>query len=375
MKKIIVLGAGMVGSAIAIDLAKNFDITSADINQESLRHLSEKYNIKTIQFDISNREKLMDCLGNFDLAVCAVPGFMGYKTVETAIEADKDTVDISFMPEDTMQLNAKAQKHNVTVICDCGVAPGMPNVIIGYYNELMEISHFDYCVGGLPKERKFPFEYKAPFSPIDVIEEYTRPARYVENGFLITKPPMSDSELMYFENIGDLEAFNTDGLRSLMFTLKHIPNMKEKTLRYPKHIALIQALKAAGFFDKEPIHVKGNNVVPMDFTSKILFNSWKLQPTDKEFTVMRISLKGTQDGKPKNVEYNLYDEFDIETGISSMARTTGYTATAAVNLIANKLFSDKGVFPPELVGKHKVCFDFILKYLAERNIIYRLTEN
>jgi lysine 6-dehydrogenase len=375
MKKIVVLGAGMVGSAIAIDLAKNFDVTSADINQESLSHLSEKYKIKTIQFDISNRGKLMDFLSNFDLIVCAVPGFMGYKTVETAIEAGKDTVDISFMPEDTMQLNALAQKHNVTVICDCGVAPGMPNIIAGRYNEIMEISHFDYCVGGLPIERKFPFEYKAPFSPVDVIEEYTRPARYVENGFLVTKPPMSDPELISFENIGDLEAFNTDGLRSLMFTLKHIPNMKEKTLRYPKHIALIQALKASGFFGKEPIDIKGNKIAPMDFTSKILFDVWKLQSTDKEFTVMRVSLKGTQDGKQKNVEYNLYDEFDIETGISSMARTTGYTATAAVNIIANNLFSDKGVFPPELVGKHKICFDFILNYLEERNIFYKLTES
>jgi len=318
MKKIIILGAGMVGSAIAIDLSKNFDVTSADINQRALKVLSEKHKIKTNQFDVSKSEVLKDILRNFDLVVCAVPGFLGYKTVEAAIEAGKDTVDISFMPEDTMQLDSLARKHNVTVICDCGVAPGMPNVIVGYYNEIMEISHFDYCVGGLPMERKFPFEYKAPFSPVDVIEEYTRPARYVENGFLVTKPPMSDPELLTFENIGDLEAFNTDGLRSLMFTLKHIPNMKEKTLRYPKHIALIQALKTAGFFDKEPIDVKGNEVVPMDFTSKILFNIWKLQPADKEFTLMRISLKGTQNGVPKQVEYNLYDEYNVETGISSM---------------------------------------------------------
>jgi lysine 6-dehydrogenase len=375
MKKIIVLGAGMVGSAIAIDLSKNFDVTSVDINQEALKILNEKYKIKILQFDISKSEELKNILRNFDMVVCAVPGFMGYKTVEAAIESGKDTVDISFMPEATMELDALARKHNVTVICDCGVAPGMPNVIAGYYNEIMEISHFDYCVGGLPMERKFPFEYKAPFSPVDVIEEYTRPARYVENGFLVTKPPMSDPELMSFENIGDLEAFNTDGLRSLMFTLKNIPNIKEKTLRYPKHIALIQALKASGFFDKEPIDIKGSKIVPMDFTSKVLFNIWKLQPTDKEFTVMRISLKGTQNGKPKYVEYNLYDEYDVETEISSMARTTGYTATAAVNLIKNNLFSQKGVFPPELVGKDKICFDFILKYLAERNIIYSLSEN
>jgi saccharopine dehydrogenase-like NADP-dependent oxidoreductase len=375
MKKIIVLGAGMVGSAIAIDLSKNFDVTSVDLNQDALNYLSDQYKIKTLQFNVSKFEEIKVILSNYDLVVCAVPGFMGYRTLEAAIQSGKDIVDISFMPEDTSLLDALAKKHNVTVICDCGVAPGMPNVIVGYYNEIMEISHFEYCVGGLPKERKFPFEYKAPFSPVDVIEEYTRPARYVENGFLVTKPPMSDPELMSFENIGDLEAFNTDGLRSLMFTLTHIPNMKEKTLRYPKHIALIQALKAAGFFDKEPIDINGNSIVPLDFTSKILFNVWKLKPTEKEFTVMRISMKGTQNGIPKHVEYNLYDEYNTESGISSMARTTGYTATAAVNLIANNLFSEKGVFPPELIGKHKICFDFILKYLQDRNIKYTLNEH
>lgn len=373
MKKIIVLGAGMVGSAIAIDLSQNFEVTSIDIDREALDHLSRKHNIKTIQSDIAQSENLKDIIKDFDLVVCAVPGFMGYKTLEAAIEAGKDTVDISFMPEDTMQLDALARMHNVTVICDCGVAPGMPNVIVGYYNEIMEITHFEYCVGGLPKERKFPFEYKAPFSPVDVIEEYTRPARYVEHGHLITKPPMSDPELIYFEGIGDLEAFNTDGLRSLITTLGHIPNMKEKTLRYPKHIALVQALKAAGFFDKDPIDVKGMKVVPMDFSSKLLFKSWKLQPADKEFTVMRIAITGTQKGEPKHVVYDLFDEYDVAAETSSMARTTGYTATAAVNLITNGLFKDKGVFPPELVGKHKKCFDFILKYLAERNVIYTCT--
>lgn len=373
MKRIIVLGAGMVGSAIAIDLSQNFEVTSIDIDRDALDRLSRKHNIKTIQSDIAQSENLKDIIKDFDLVVCAVPGFMGYKTLEAAIEAGKDTVDISFMPEDTMQLDALARMHNVTVICDCGVAPGMPNVIVGYYNEIMEITHFEYCVGGLPKERKFPFEYKAPFSPVDVIEEYTRPARYVEHGHLITKPPMSDPELFFFDGIGDLEAFNTDGLRSLITTLGHIPNMKEKTLRYPKHIALIQALKAAGFFDKEPIDLKGMKVVPMDFSSKLLFKSWKLLPADKEFTVMRIAITGTQKGEPKHVVYNLFDEYDVDAETSSMARTTGYTATAAVNLITNGLFNDKGVFPPELVGKHKKCFDFMLKYLAERNVIYTCT--
>ena len=375
MKKIIVLGAGMVGSAIAIDLSKDFDVTSLDMNLESLDRLSRKHNIKTRQFDVTQSEELKETVKDFDLVVCAVPGFLGYKTLEAVIEAGKNTVDISFMPEDTLQLDALARMHNVTVICDCGVAPGMPNVILGYYNEIMEITHFEYCVGGLPKERKFPFEYKAPFSPVDVIEEYTRPARYVENGHLVTKPPMSDPEKIYFEGIGDLEAFNTDGLRSLMTTLKHIPNMKEKTLRYPNHIALIQALQAAGFFDSEPIDVKGMQVVPMDFSSKLLFKSWKLNPTDKEFTVMRIAITGTEKGEPKHIVYDLMDEYDAASETSSMARTTGYTATAAVNLIINELFEDKGVFPPELVGKYQKCFDFMLAYLKERNVIYTCRED
>ena len=375
MKKIIVLGAGMVGSAIAIDLSKDFDVTSLDMNLESLDRLSRKHNIKTRQFDVTQSEELKETVKDFDLVVCAVPGFLGYKTLEAVIEAGKNTVDISFMPEDTLQLDALARMHNVTVICDCGVAPGMPNVILGYYNEIMEITHFEYCVGGLPKERKFPFEYKAPFSPVDVIEEYTRPARYVENGHLVTKPPMSDPEKIYFEGIGDLEGFNTDGLRSLMTTLKHIPNMKEKTLRYPNHIALIQALQAAGFFDSEPIDVKGMQVVPMDFSSKLLFKSWKLNPTDKEFTVMRIAITGSEKGEPKHIVYDLLDEYDAASETSSMARTTGYTATAAVNLIINELFEDKGVFPPELVGKYQKCFDFMLAYLKERNVIYTSRED
>ena len=146
-------------------------------------------------------------------------------------------------------------------------------------------------------------------------------------------------------------------------------------MRYPKHIALIQAIKTAGFFDNEPIDVKGMQVVPMDFSSKLLFKSWKLQPTDKEFTVMRIALTGIQKGESKHVVYDLFDEYDVATETSSMARTTGYTATAAVNLITNELFTDKGVFPPELIGKHKKCFDFMLNYLKERDVIYTCTED
>lgn len=371
---ILILGAGMVGSAMAIDLHTRYAVTSADANEEALALLKNNYGINTIKFDVTQWDELKRLVQGYDLIISAVPGFLGYRTVETIIEAGKNLVDISFMPEDTLQLNEKALMHGVTAITDCGVAPGMPNLIAGYHNSLMEIEHFQYMVGGLPKVRTFPFEYKAPFSPIDVIEEYTRPARFLQNNEIIVKPPMSDAELIDFDKAGTLEAFNTDGLRSLIFTLKNIPNISEKTLRYPGHIKLIQALKTAGFFDHETISVKGHEIRPVDVTNTILFKSWKLQPEEEEFTVMRVSLKGKQNGQPKTVVYDLYDAYCPETKISSMARTTGYTATAAATMFLEGHFTDKGIIPPELIGKYKHCFDFMMAYLKERNVIYTVKE-
>jgi saccharopine dehydrogenase-like NADP-dependent oxidoreductase len=223
----------------------------------------------------------------------------------------------------------------------------------------------------LPKIKKWPFYYKAPFSPIDVIEEYTRPARYVEHGEIITREPLTDCEYIDFDKVGTLESFNSDGLRSIIFTMPHIPNMKEKTLRYPGHVEYIKVLKESGFFNTNKIDVGGNSVSPLDFTSKILFNEWKLGETEEELTVMRVTVKGEKEnGETEEIVYNMHDEYCKKTQTSSMARTTGYTATSVANLFLDGLFSEKGIFPPELVGKQEDCFHYIMKYLEEREIHY-----
>jgi saccharopine dehydrogenase-like NADP-dependent oxidoreductase len=369
--QIAILGAGMVGRAIAIDLANNYNVTSFDISEESLRSLSQKKpSVKTIRADLTDHKKYNALFAGFDLIVSAVPGSMGYKTLQSIIECGKNVVDISFFPENALDLDGLAKKYNVTAIVDCGVAPGMSNFILGYYDTQLQIADFECMVGGLPRQRIKPFEYKAPFSPADVIEEYIRPARYVENKNIITKPALSDAEFIDFKNVGTLESFNTDGLRSILFTMAHIPNMKEKTLRYPGHIDLIKAMLKAGFFETTEINVKGNKIRPIDFTSALLFDQWKLQEEDEEFTLMKIVIKGIMNDKPTTVEYMLFDEYDPVTKTASMSRTTGYTCTAAVNLIIQNLFSEKGVFPPELIGKQKECFDFVLNYLKDRNVIY-----
>lgn len=374
MKKIIVLGAGMVGSAIAIDLSKKYDVTSVDFNKEPLDKLSKNYKIKTAQADVTKEEELAKLIKEFDLVVSAVPGFLGYQTMVNVIKNKKNLVDISFLAEDVLPLDKFAKENNVTVAMDCGVAPGMSNIIIGYHNENMKIDKVEYYVGGLPKVRTFPFEYKAPFSPCDVIEEYTRPARYVENGNIVVKPAMSDVELINFENAGTLEAFNSDGLRSLIYTMKNIPDMKEKTLRYPGHINTIQKLFAAGFFDKVPINVKGVKISPFDFTTELLYKAWKLEPEEKEFTILRVVISGVENEIKKEIVYDIYDEYNESEKISSMARTTGYTATAVAEMILNNKFNLKGMYPPELIGKEKGCFEFMIKHLKERNIIPVKTE-
>jgi len=264
--KIAVLGSGMVGSAMALDLATAHEVNVFDVNDQNLAKLKNRNSsIQVTKADLSQQAEFKAWFGGFDFVVIAVPGFMGFSTVRAMIEAGKNIVDISFFPENALDLDGLAKKHGVTVITDCGVAPGMSNYIIGRYNEEMEVESFEIYVGGLPKIRKKPFEYKAPFSPIDVIEEYTRPARIMENGHIVVKPALTEMEWMQFEGLGTLEAFNTDGLRSLLFTMPHIRNQKEKTLRYPGHIELIIALKEAGFFSEKPITIKSARINPIQF--------------------------------------------------------------------------------------------------------------
>jgi len=372
MSNVIVLGAGMVGSAMAIDLAKKHRVKVTDLNQEVLGNVQQRCSdLTTQQLDVTNKKELQRIIKQHDLVINAVPGFLGYETLKAIIEAGMNVIDIAFFPENSLELDALAKENNVTAIVDCGVAPGMDNVILGYYNETMKLTDFECLVGGLPKIKKWPFCYKAPFSPIDVIEEYTRPARYVEHGEVVVREPLTDCEYVEFDKVGTLESFNSDGLRSIIYTMPHISNMKEKTLRYPGHVEYVKVLKESGFFSEEKVKVNGNMISPLDFTSQILFNEWKLGDNEEEITVLRITLKGENvRGETEELIYDMHDEYSCETETSSMARTTGYTATAAANLFLEGLFTEKGVFPPELVGKHKVCFDYFFNYLEERNIHY-----
>jgi saccharopine dehydrogenase-like NADP-dependent oxidoreductase len=368
--KVMVLGCGLVGKTIAGDLRKNFEVTVVDFNTEILKEMNSN-GFRTLQADLSDSNTIKEIIKDHELVVGAVPGFIGYNLVKAVIEAGKNIVDISFFPEDQFTLEQLAIDKGVTAILDCGLAPGMGNIILGYHNANMEVHEYECLVGGLPVEREWPYEYKAVFSPGDVIEEYVRPARFVKNGGIVIREALSDPELVNFEKVGTLEAWNSDGLRSLLKTMK-IPNMIEKTLRYPGTIEYLRVLRETGFFSSEQIEVKGYMIRPVDLTSKLLFPKWKLKPGEKEFTVMRIIISGIENGDRVKYTYSLYDEYDPEAKQTSMARTTGFTCNAAVNLLARKKFDQKGLILPEYLGTDRDNFDFILNYLKERNVDYQM---
>ncbi|MEE2960691.1 MAG: saccharopine dehydrogenase C-terminal domain-containing protein [Myxococcota bacterium] len=374
--KVIVLGAGLVGGPLALDLDRDedFEVTVADISAQALQRLKHAApSLKVIQADLSNAEILKELLKQYHWVVNAVPGFMGFKTMRSILESKKDVVDIAFYSEDPFELDGLAKEQGVTAIVDCGVAPGMNNLLTGHMAEqLDEIDTAITYVGGLPKVRTWPYEYKAVFSPIDVIEEYTRPARYIQDGKMVVMPALSEPELLDFPGVGTLEAFNSDGLRTLAKTIP-AKLMKEKTLRYIGHREKMSMMRESGFFGEEEIEINGRKIRPIDLTSKLLFAQWKLAEGEEDITVLKVFTEGTKDGKRIRHSYDLLDSYCTETNTTSMARATGYTASMAVRLLAQGLFADKGINPPEFIGKNKECVDFMLKGLKERGVIYRET--
>ncbi|NOZ56729.1 MAG: saccharopine dehydrogenase, partial [Calditrichaeota bacterium] len=205
-----------------------------------------------------------------------------------------------------------------------------------------------------------------------VIEEYTRPARLVENGRMVVKEPLSNLELLNFEGVGTLEAFNTDGLRTLLTTIP-ARQMREKTLRYPGHASRIQFLKDLGLFSSQTVETSTGKVVPRDLAATLLFEQWRCREGEADLTVMRVEVSGERAGQHVRYRYDLLDRYDPASGLSSMARTTGFMATAVARQLLAGRIKRKGVFAPEALGAEPELFHTIMSELAERGVVYRRT--
>jgi len=371
VKRIAVLGGGLVGAAIARDLASepDLDVTVADASGETLARVGAGSSLRTARADLSEPSEIARIVAGADAAVGALPGRLGFAMLRAVIEAGKPIADISFSPEDPLALDALAHEKGVTAVVDCGVSPGISNFAVGRAAaRLSEIDEVAILVGGLPLDRTRPFGYAIVFSAADVIEEYTRPARVVESSRIVTREALSEVETIEVESVGTLEAFLTDGLRTLLTTIR-ARSMTEKTLRYPGHADAMLALRQCGFFDTQPIEAGGVRVAPRAVTERLLSHAWKLGEGEEDVTFLRVTVTGRDPaGTRARYLFELLDRTDRRTGTTSMARTTGVPCATVAAMLARGQYRDPGIRPPELLARDPAASALFLETLRARGL-------
>jgi len=376
MSKIVILGCGAVGKHMAIDLCRDpgLEVISVDINRKNLEKLAREYPIRVMEEDLSTKEGITHAVRDADLVIGSVPYSIGYSMLERVIRAGKNIVDISYFPEDPFGLDDLAKEMEVTAVVDCGIVPGLANIILGDHTRKMKVKHYECYVGGVPKSKNAPLGYKSPFPVLEVLEEYAESGRRVEDSKVIIEPMLAETKTIDIEGIGTLACLNSDGLRTLIHTMD-IPDMFEKTLRYPGHVEMMRTFSETGFLDMIPIQVNGVSVRPIDVTASLLSPHWLYGQGEADLTVMRLVISGEEDGNRTTYTYNMVDEYDPATGTLSMARTTGYTCNAVARLVLDGSYSQKGIIPPEYLGRVDRCMESVEKYLKDRNVTFKVQQS
>lgn len=359
--KVIVLGYGQIGRTIVRDLASTgYDVTVVDRYKHDLpSDLNVDYMVVDNMFgDFYNLIK------PYDIIVGALPGSIGYKAVEHMAYTGKKCVDVSFMPENPLAIDQIAREHGSTILVDMGLAPGIPNILIGHACARMcRPTEATFYVGGSPARPFGPDKYFTTWSAEGVIQEYTMPARIVRNGWIEEKEPFSELHEVDWNFLpGTLEAFLTDGLRTLNYT-RPAPNMKEYTMRWPGHAKLMMALDSMGFFDGA--HLKN--------TAKVLEEHWSFRAKTQQhedFVALAVFCLGRNEAGTDTVKtFTLLDTSDPQTGDTAMARTTGFTVTAGVEMLAEDGVIDKvGVHAPETIGQKSDVLHMLKMHLKMRGV-------
>jgi saccharopine dehydrogenase-like NADP-dependent oxidoreductase len=372
--KVLVVGAGKVGSTIARDLASSPEVDSvkvADANLENLKRLkASKSRIHTVRLDVAQNRKLADEVRRVDLVCGALPGRLGFRLLQEVVRLSCDIVDISYTPEDPFKLDALARQNDHVVVPQCGVAPGFSNMCVGdAARQLVNLSSVRVYVGGLPRTPVPPLNYRIVFSLEDVINEYSRPVNVIENGRKKQVEPLTGRGLVNFRGVGRLEYFLTDGLGSLPRTFPRVREMCELTLRYPGHAAMMETLRVLGFFRQDDVSVNGTAVQPRKVSLELL-KPLMSQGSPEDLLALRVEVVGS--GKhPAILRYEVLDFYDKEHHVSAMCRTTAYPCTSVALLVGTGKLRAKGVVPPEKIAKDRVLFDEVVAYIRERGVVLR----
>lgn len=363
-----------MGSAVAVDLARSpsvSDVVVMDTNSENLKRVTGFYKIKPIVGDVQNVEYKMELAREFDVVVGALPSAITDKAVETVAKSGVSMVDLIFERVDRFEIDSIAKKRGATIVPACGFAPGISNMLTMHaVDSLSKAEEVRIKVGGLPQQPRPPLNYRVTFSIEDLIEEYLCPARVIQDGKLTSVEALTGLETVSFPPpLGECEAFYTDGLSTLISTIHDVNYMDEKTVRYPGHAKEIRTLIECGLLDQKPVEFHGTQASPKEFVTKVLAPRLRLAE-DKDVTVLRIDVKGRRDGHEVVQRFEMIDYYDEVERITSMARTTAFTASIAAQMVGNREVEDTGIVPPELAFRGE-RFTKLMKELASRGIKIR----
>ncbi len=371
--RLLSIGCGHIGSVLAEELVHHLDfeeLVISDSTKEKIEETAKKLGerVVSLQLDISDYSKLLEVIDDADLVIGLSPGRLGFNVMKACAEKKKDLIDLSFMAEDPFVFQESASDAGVIFVPDCGVAPGLSNILVGRSSrELDEVQDVSIFVGGLPQKPVPPLNYKVTWCVEDLFEEYTRKAKIIRNGRTVEVDALEGLEEIEFEGIGRFEAFFTDGVRTLHHTVK-AENMWEKTLRYPGHAEKIKLIKKLGLLEKEPM--ASLNMSPWEFMVKFWEENLSFFEA-KDLVLMRIGVSGRKGSAKVLHTYELVDYFDERKNITAMGRSTAYTAFAVIKLVVERRIAVKGVVAPEILGMDKEIFEEIKHILKERNLVIK----
>ncbi len=368
--KLLSVGCGYIGSVLAEEMVHSLDFEKLVICdsakkkiEETAERLGEK--IFPLQIDISDFPSLLEVIDEADIVIGLSPGKLGFNVMRACVRKKKNLVDLSFLAEDPFFFHKAAFEGDTIIVPDCGVAPGLSNILIGKAaSELDEVEDALTYVGGLPQKPIPPLNYKVTWCVEDLLEEYTRKAKIVRNGRTVEVDALEGLEEIEFEGLGKFEAFFTDGVRTLHHTIK-ANNMWEKTLRYQGHAEKIKLIRELGLLKREPIASIG--ISPWEFMRKFWEENLSFFE-EKDLVLLRIKVDGRKDATKILHTYEIIDYFDEKRNITAMGRTTAYTAFAIIKLMIENRIDKKGVIPPETLGMDKELFGEIKQILEEKNI-------
>lgn len=335
--RMLVLGAGLQGAACAYDLVNTPGVEEVRLADLDVSHLPAFLDslgggrLTPLPLDVRDRDAVLSAMRGCTAVMSAVPYYFNGPLAALALEAGAHFCDLGGNTEIVKQqkgLDADARRRGLSVVPDCGLAPGLVNVMAQHgIDQFDRVDAVRLFVGGLPQHPEPPLNYQVVYSLEGVLDYYTTPSWVLRDGRLANVTALSEVELVEFpEPVGRLEAFHTaGGLSTMAFRYEgRIPVMEYKTLRYPGHAHIVEAMRAIGFFDTEPIEVKGTPVVPRDVAIALMGPRLR-RPAAADLVAVRVVVSGAQGGAPKTLTWEVVDRMDERTGITAMMRTTGYS--------------------------------------------------